>query len=411
MSIFRFFRLLVENMRLARLMASRNQSRDSQSLGDQRYLATQNSATLGFSGSVSVSTLNQISGTDQIYDTQSGASRPELKSITAKHSEMPRTLGLDLNPNHENDSGNSDLNSLELLAEVALNQVSTNDAQIDNQEINSQRQTNILIKSNGLINSIPSLLSPVTCCSTMIPVNLSVQASPWLSLSVQADLSSQGDLPTQANPPVNQPVQANRDSDHGERIIPGLHILPGIISGRFIRSGVSNPSGVHLNMLGLINQNETRPDLNLAMRVENNLELAINNPGPSSRPNFNQHFNPASKPKLGSPESDPLITSSQEELSCQICGRIASKISSLNNHMRTMHGEEGEERERKFECSTCQKLFFRKSNLTEHVRRVHQNEVREYKRTYCEHCGKGFARQTSCNQHKTRCLAKRSKNT
>ena len=398
-------------MRLARLMASRNQSRDSESPGDQ------SSATLGFSGSVSVSTLNQISGSDyilipgQISATQSGASRPERKAITPKYSEMSRTLGLDSNPNHENDSAKSDLYSLELLAEVALNQVSTNDAQIDNQEINSQRKTNLLIKSNGLINSIPSLLSPVTCCSTMIPVNLSVQASPRVSSPVQAVLSAQADLPAQANPPVNLPVQANRDSDHGARIIPGLHILPGIISGRLIRSGVSTNSGVHLNRLGLINQNEARPDLNLAMRDENNLELAINNPGPSSRLNFNQHFHSASKPGVSSPESDPLITSSQEELSCQICGRIASKISSLNNHMRTMHGEEGEERERKFECSTCQKLFFRKSNLTEHVRRVHQNEVREYKRTYCEHCGKGFARQTSCNQHKTRCLAKLSKNT
>ena len=309
------------------------------------------------------------------------------------------------------------LNSLELLAEVALNQISTQtniiNTSIENQRING---TSSQFVSNGLLTSVPSLLVyPAT--SSLNPVQ-----------------------PTTGSSVLIEPI-------HQFRFNSGQHTLPGIVSGRFINpdfsglSGVTNSipgvfsskpgvlsslsgvsssisgvssciagvfssiSGVsssvpevHLSRLGPIHQNENdlSPDLE---QVSQNASSNENSAGPSSSSTYTH------------PESDQAVSSSKEELSCPICGRIASKISSLNNHMRTMHGfdkegneKEKEKKERKYQCKICLKMFHRKSNVTEHVKRVHENQAREYKRSFCRRCGKGFARQNSCNQHKSRCI-------
>ena len=64
--------------------------------------------------------------------------------------------------------------------------------------------------------------------------------------------------------------------------------------------------------------------------------------------------------------------SSQQNSTCNICGKVSGNVHDLQKHMRIHTGE------RPFSCRTCGKGFKDQSTRARHERTVHANQNEEY---------------------------------
>ncbi|XP_078694285.1 uncharacterized protein LOC144923546 [Branchiostoma floridae x Branchiostoma belcheri] len=78
----------------------------------------------------------------------------------------------------------------------------------------------------------------------------------------------------------------------------------------------------------------------------------------------------------------------QAKFPCGQCGKVYSRRSTLNAHLRTHDGQ------KPFECKDCGKTFTQAANLTAH-QRIHTGD-RPYK---CPICNRGFSQSSSVTTH------------
>ncbi|XP_078612936.1 uncharacterized protein LOC144882790 [Branchiostoma floridae x Branchiostoma japonicum] len=78
----------------------------------------------------------------------------------------------------------------------------------------------------------------------------------------------------------------------------------------------------------------------------------------------------------------------QVKFPCGQCGKVYSRRSTLNAHLRTHDGQ------KPFECKDCGKTFTQAANLTAH-QRIHTGD-RPYK---CPICNRGFSQSSSVTTH------------
>ena len=85
-----------------------------------------------------------------------------------------------------------------------------------------------------------------------------------------------------------------------------------------------------------------------------------------------------------------LSSNISRRVSCTLCGKTFSGVSSHNRHVSRTH-----HKARPFRCTECPQSFGQKGSLERHISGVHKKE-RPFS---CPHCGKGFGRSDNLRIH------------
>ena len=100
--------------------------------------------------------------------------------------------------------------------------------------------------------------------------------------------------------------------------------------------------------------------------------------------NVNQHYSNNS-------DSNSTIHSIRP-YKCPRCGAKFKRKEHLENHKRTIHQQESEEKIHK--CLKCDKTFMFKKSLHQHVKETHMNNMYQ-----CDYCDMIFQKQSNLNRH------------